>query len=92
MLCTVTRHASVRMQQRAIPPEALELLLDFGSSARCGRAERFFFDRAARRRANKSLGPQALCRAERHLNTYAVVGDDGAVITAAWRRHRLHRA
>lgn len=91
MRCTVTRHATTRMQQRAIPPHAIDLLLEFGSSARCRGAESFYFDHAARRRATASLDRTALRRSERYQNTYAIVGDDGAVITAAWRIGRLRR-
>lgn len=87
-----THHAGVRRQQRCIPPEALDLLWDFGRVARSHGADRLFFDRRSRRRVAAALGPDGLRRAERLLNTYAVVADDGAVITCAWRSRRLHRS
>jgi hypothetical protein len=87
-----TRHASVRRQQRSIPLEAVDLLWEFGTVARANGADCLFFDRVARQRAATTIGRNELRRAERYLNAYAVVADDGAVITVAWRTRRLRRA
>lgn len=87
-----TRHAALRRQQRGIPAEALDLLWDFGRVARSHGADRLFFDRRARRRAAAALGTQALRRAERLLNTYAVISDEGGVVTVGWRTRRHRRA
>lgn len=87
-----TSHAVSRRKQRGIPAEALDLLWDFGRMARSHGADRLYFDRRARRRAAAALGPEELRRAERLLNTYAVVADDGGVITIAWRTRRHRRA
>ncbi len=92
MATAITVHAAARMQQRAIPIEAIELLLDFGTSTRCRGADSFFFDRKARQRLAAVLGRADLRRAEKYLNAYAVVADDGCVITAARRTRRLRRA
>lgn len=89
---TATFHAAVRMQKRAIPPAAIDLLLNYGASTRSCGAESFFFDKAARRRIAKDLGRAEIRRVARFLNAYAVVGDDGVLITAAWRTRRLRRA
>ena len=88
---TVTVHAAMRMQQRAIPPVAIDLLLDYGSSTRTRGAESFFFDKAARRRVLQDLGKAEVRRVERLLNAYAVVSDSGILITTAWRTRRLRR-
>jgi hypothetical protein len=85
-----TFHAAVRMQQRAIPAAATDLLLDHGTRSRG--ADKFFFDRAARRQAQHELGLAAIRRVARYLNAYAVIGDDGALITVAWRTRRIRRA
>ena len=45
-----SHHAAERLQQRAIPPVMVELLERFGSEMRCGKAEKLFFDKAARKR------------------------------------------
>ena len=91
MTLPLTRHAFARIQQRAISTEAIELLLDFGTSTRCRGAASFFFDHLARRRLAEELDDTKLRRAERYLNAYAVVADDGSVITAARRCRRLRR-
>jgi hypothetical protein len=72
-----TAHARTRMQQRGIPPAAIEALLDDGRSAPAGRGcEVLFFDKAAR-------------KGGRLARTYAVLGSDGAVITVGHRYRRL---
>ena len=72
-----TAHARARMQQRGIPPAAIEALLDEGRSAPAGRGcEVLFFERAAG-------------RGGRFARTYAVLGRDGAVITVGHRYRRL---
>ena len=72
-----TAHARARMQQRGIPPRAIEALLDDGRSAPAGRGcEVLFFDKAAGGR-------------KRFARAYAVLGRDGAVITVGHRYRRL---
>ena len=72
-----TAHARCRMQQRGIPPAAIEALLDDGRSAPAGRGcEVLFFERAA-------------ARGRRFGRTYAVLGRDGAVISVGHRYRRL---
>ena len=88
----LTRHSERRMQQRSIPPFVLDLLDRFGSSMRCGRAERLFFDKTARRRLKTHLGGARGLRAlEGWLDVYAVVGDNGQVVTVAHRQDRFRR-
>jgi len=83
---SLSRHASVRLQQRAIPPYVLELLERFGSEARCGGASRLFFDKPARRRLARHMGgPRGLRHVEHWLNVYAVIGDNGQVVTVGHR-------
>ena len=89
MLCTITTHAATRMQQRAIPEAAIEMLLDYGTTKRAKGADRFFFDRAARQRLQRDLSEQAVRKIARFLDAYALVSDDGAIITAAWRTGRF---
>jgi hypothetical protein len=81
----ISGHARSRMQQRSIPETALHLLLDYGTVHRSRGADRYYFDHASRQRA---LRQRALRGKEKLLNTYAVVADDGQVITVAWRTER----
>ena len=56
-MAILTNHARVRLQQRGIPPAALEVLLDFGRVRHVhdrGR-EIVFFDKAARARLFQEL-------------------------------------
>jgi len=74
-----TAHARARMQQRGIPPAAIEALLDDGRSAPAGRGcEVLFFDKAAR-------------KGGRFRRTYAVLVSDGAVVTVGHRYRRVPR-
>lgn len=91
MAIAITAHAAARIQQRIITVEAIEWLLDFGTSMRCRGADNFFFDKKARRRLAAVLDGADLRRAEKYLNAYAVVADDGCVITTARRTRRLRR-
>lgn len=92
MASPLTQHAAARLQQRAIPVLALDLLWEFGSTARSRGADNLFFDRAARQRLARTLGHEGLRRIHKLTNAYAVVADDGTVITAGWRTQRRHRA
>ena len=88
----LTEHARARLQQRGIPQIVVELLQAFGSSMRCGNAERLFFDKAARRRIAAYLGGQrGLQVIERWLEVYLVLGDNGLVVTVAHQKGRFRR-
>jgi len=87
-----SKHAQIRLQQRAIPPVVLTLLMEFGSSFRCGGAERLMFDKQAVKRLRQHLGgKRGLKDVERWFNVYAVVGDNGNVVTAARKCAHFHR-
>ena len=87
-----TDHSQARLQQRAIPPMVVELLMEFGSPSRCGGAERLMFDKAAVKKLRHHLGgPRGLKVVERWLTVYAIVGDNGRLVTAAHKRSHFHR-
>lgn len=70
----------------------IDLLVDFGSTSRCGGAERFMFDKSARKRLRQHLGgDRGLRLIDRWLNVYAVVGDNGQLITAAHKNGHFFR-
>ena len=88
----MSKHCNQRMQQRSIPQMILDLLLDFGSAHRSHGADCLVFDKAARMRLRRHMGGnRGLNIFEPWLGIYAIVGDDGAVITAGHRLRRLWR-
>lgn len=94
----LTRHAFRRQRQRSIPALALELLIAFGRASRSHGATRLEFDRRARRDVAVHLGGCRVPDLEHKVfGTYAIVADDGAIITVGYRqgssrpgRARLH--
>jgi hypothetical protein len=93
MKTALTIHANKRLQQRGIPMDIVDLLEQFGSASRCGGAERIFFDKRARHRLKNYFGRDrsTLASIERWLNTYAVIGDNGRIVTVGHRKRRFHR-
>jgi hypothetical protein len=82
-----TAHALRRLQQRAIPQHIVELLERCGSVERCRQADRLFFDKAAKKRLAHHLGGRRGLRIiEPWLSVYAVIGDNGHVVTVGHRR------
>ena len=87
----LSQHARVRSQQRGIPPLAVDLLLQFGTSeAAEGGVRKVFFDKAARRRVAAYAGPLA-DRLREYLDVYAVVGENDRIVTVAHRLDRIKR-
>lgn len=85
----MTNHAQARLQQRAIPEEAVDALLAYGERRRRHGADIYFLNKRSRDRVAQALGKQRYRRIERALNSYLVIADDGALITAAHRHQRL---
>ena len=85
----MTQHAQTRIQQRGIPTSAVDAILAFGCRKRHHGADVYFLDRQARSRMASSMGRSEYAKIERSLNSYLVVSDDGAMITAAHRKQRL---
>lgn len=85
----LTHHAQARMQQRAIPPSAIDVLMDYGEHRRHDGAEVYYLTKRSRNRVRKDVGKQAFLKLEKALDAYLVVADNGTVITAAHRLHRL---
>ena len=84
-----TAHAQARLQQRAIPDEAVDTLLSYGERRRHHGADIYYLSKAARSRVAGALGKERYNRLHRSLDTYLVVSDDGRLITAAHRCRRL---
>jgi hypothetical protein len=89
---TFTMHAETRVQQRGIPPMVIDLLMQFGSASRCGGAERLIFDKLALRRLRRHLGgDRGLKLIDRWLNVYAIIGDNGQLVTVAHKHSHFYR-
>ncbi len=91
MIADITDHARARMQQRSVPQLVLELLERFGTWVRCNGADRIIFDKKALKRIRRHLGGErGLAVIERWLKVYAVVNDEGTLVTVAHQtgRHR----
>jgi hypothetical protein len=80
----LTKHASKRSQQRAIPHGAIDLILDFGKASPAGSgAHKYRFDKRAWAEAKAALGRSA-AQFEKFRKAYVIEAADGSVITAAW--------
>lgn len=87
-----SRHAAIRMCQRAIPLFVVDLLFEFGEVVRSHRAEILHFSKAAQRKMRELLSHNDWVAVERWLKVYAVVGDDGVIVTAGHRYKRITRS
>ncbi|MBI5277370.1 MAG: hypothetical protein HY854_13010 [Burkholderiales bacterium] len=86
----LTHHASLRLQQRGIPPWFLDLLIRHGRTLHDGHGAILkTMDKGARRKLAAVLTRKEYADAERWFDVYAVVSArDDAVITAAHRTNR----
>lgn len=88
----MTHHAARRVQQRGIHGEVLPLLMHFGAHQydKHG-AKLVYLTHRSKERIRRSVGSIAFRRIQPALDIYAVVGQDGAVITVGHRTHRINR-
>jgi len=84
-----TRHSELRMRQRGIAADVLEVLSRFGDEGYRHGAEVLFMTRASRAKARRQLGRAAYARVADHLDVYLVQSSEGRVITCARRLRRL---
>ena len=90
MNVTVSHHAPIRMQQRAITADMLESLLDFGQVKFNGQGtEILTFPKKVVKHLKKELNHKVFMKIERHLNLYAIMSSDGELITTGYRTKRL---
>jgi hypothetical protein len=79
-----SRHAEIRMQQRSISGEAVELLLDSSEPIPVGAgALSYRFTKETWADAQTELGSKAAAFF-RYRSAYVVESADGVIITAAW--------
>lgn len=86
-----SRHASMRAQQRAIPPLVIDWLLHYGAEApdKNGAAIRYF-DKRAIRSLEHHVGRECVRRMKDKLSSYLVEAE-GRVITVGYRRRRIRK-
>ena len=90
MNVTVSHHAQIRMQQRAITADMLESLLDFGQVKFNGQGtEILTFPKKVVKHLKKELNHKVFMKIERHLNLFAIMSSDGELITTGYRTKRL---
>ena len=90
MTVSLSTHARVRMQQRGISAEALEILLELGQvSPAPGGGQVLFLDRAHR----KELGRRGkrIRERDRLKRLYAITDEHGNVVTVGHRYRRIAR-
>ena len=87
----MTKHASVRKQQRGIPESVLDCLLEFGKASHDRRGgEVLYFDKRAKQRCLTVMGKEMYRRLDGHFDVYAVRSLDGALVTVGHRHRRMH--
>ena len=84
-----TRHGGSRAQKRGIPSLVIDWLMAYGRVARRRGADVYFFDHAARKALRRSIGAPVYRRIADLLDAYAVISDEGQIITTGWRYKRL---
>jgi len=88
----LTQHAACRMQQRGIKPETIGILFECGTKEYDHRgAVILYFDKLARQRLRYQYGLDQYKRIEGQLDTYAVLAEDGIIVTVGHRTKRINR-
>jgi hypothetical protein len=87
-----SRHAAKRSKERSLPPAIIDWLHDFGTSYPAGDgAEKLIFDKPARRRLERNLGPIIYRKIEVSLDAFAVRSAEGGIITCGWMTSKVRR-
>lgn len=87
-----TRHASLRAQQRGVPPLVMQWLIDYGEESFDGRGGviRYFTPQSIRR-LERDVGQTPLRRLSEFLRCYLVQGSASGVVITVGKRHRSQR-
>ena len=90
---TMTRHATIRQQQRGISEAVLACLMQFGKSRHDNRgSEILYFDKRAKKRCLTTVGKEAYRKLDGCFNVYAVRSLNGSLLTIGHRFKRLPRS
>lgn len=88
----MSKHASTRLQQRAIPPIVLDLLFDFGKFEYDHRGSTmYYFDKLGKEQARVVLQKSNSTQIDHCLNAYFVMGSDGSILTVGHLVKRINR-
>ena len=90
MTVSLSAHARVRMQQRGVSPEALEILLELGEVAPASGGRQIVFLERAHREELGRRGKRIRER-DRLKRLYAVTDQHGTVVTVGHRYRRVTR-
>lgn len=87
---TVSTHASLRAQQRGIPPLIIHWLEEFGEQTHDHNgAVILHFTKKSRRRLETAVGREVTRRVSEWLDSYAVLSLNGNLITVGHRFKRI---
>jgi hypothetical protein len=85
----ITAHASIRGQQRGVPPLIREWLLDFGEEVYDHHgAIIYYFTRDSRRRLERNFGRESIRRFHEWLDSYAVVSASDGLLISVGKRYK----
>jgi hypothetical protein len=92
-MTTTTHHASVRSQQRGIPPLIDQWLDLYGHEEYTGAGYiKRYFSHQSIRQLQRDFGRQPVSLMERYLNAYKVEScADGRTVTTGWRSAHMRR-
>lgn len=86
----MTKHSSVRMQQRSIPKIVSEWLAEFGEEKSAGKGCMIvYFSKKSKKLMENALGKRFVQENKKYLSVYEVISSSGAIITAGWRTRRI---
>lgn len=89
---SLSQHSRARMQQRGVPQPALELLVRYGTKEHDHKGSKIlYFSHRSMRRIARELGDKALTYLDKSFDLYAVMGDNGEIITVGHRYRRILR-
>jgi len=89
----LTHHAETRLQQRGIPQQVFDMLMEWGHCCRLadGAGKLVIFRKQDLARLKRLLPKPQWLDVERRSRLYAVLSEDGAVVTAGHRYRHLLR-
>jgi hypothetical protein len=88
----VTQHAHTRMQQRGIKQDTLEFLFEYGAEYYGGNNMRvLYFNKESRAKLLSNLSKSQKSKIDSQLNAYAIITDEGQIITVGHRTKKITR-
>ena len=89
-MIAASRHAQIRMQQRGIPALIVQWLEAYGEEHHDHNgAVVLHFTKRSRRRLEQDVGSTPVRRLAEWMNAYAVVGNNGTLVTTGMRWKRI---